>query len=224
MLHLHQAQQPRLAMEADVESDTKTLKHTEDAAADRAKHGDSSSDVVGGPTSSTSFGKVAEPPALPICRDGALVDEGVIAPKSFLLPGKMRMLTSAGDLLLVGTASTTLRTICPLPSLSSSICETKETGKYSSATDCQLNFNQLAPPPWKKVIHTKLGQGLVFDSGGCSGRLLGCPFLGGRRALLRRGSFEMLRWYLRLEFFFVERRMSFSKRRTSSLIPCTLLR
>ena len=34
----------------------------------------------------------------------------------------------------------------------------------------------------------KVRQTLVFDSsGGCSNRLRGCPFLGGRRALLRGG-------------------------------------
>ena len=37
------ARQVRLAMEADVISDTKTRKCTENAAADRAKHGDKSS-------------------------------------------------------------------------------------------------------------------------------------------------------------------------------------
>ena len=36
-------------------------------------------------------------------------------------------------------------------------------------------------------MQTKLRQKLVFDPGGCSGRLRGCPFLGGRLALLRGG-------------------------------------
>ena len=39
----HEARQPRVIMEADVKPDTKTRKRTEDAAADRAKHGDKSS-------------------------------------------------------------------------------------------------------------------------------------------------------------------------------------
>ena len=71
----HYARQPRLAMEADVTSDKKTRKRTEDAAADRAKHGDSCStkSVDAGLTSATSFGMAAEPPALPF-RDDALVD------------------------------------------------------------------------------------------------------------------------------------------------------
>ena len=59
----HEAQQPRLATEADVESDMKTRKRTKDAAAVREKHGDSSSTRVDdGPTSVTSFGMIAEPP------------------------------------------------------------------------------------------------------------------------------------------------------------------
>ena len=39
----HQAQQPRLATEADVKPDMKIRKRTEDATAGRAKHGDYSS-------------------------------------------------------------------------------------------------------------------------------------------------------------------------------------
>ena len=35
----HEARQPRLAMGADIETDKKTRKRTEDAAADRTKHG-----------------------------------------------------------------------------------------------------------------------------------------------------------------------------------------
>ena len=60
----HRAQQPRLAMKADLKSDMKTRKRTEGAAAtDRAKHGECySTRVDNGPTSLTSFGKIAEPP------------------------------------------------------------------------------------------------------------------------------------------------------------------
>ena len=53
------AQQPRLAMEADVTEDKKTRERTEGAAAVvQAKHGGSCSAkrVQTGPTSSTSFG------------------------------------------------------------------------------------------------------------------------------------------------------------------------
>ena len=62
----HEARQPRLAMEADVETDKTTRKRTEGApAADRAKHNRDSSSAKkanDGPTSLTSFGKIAEPP------------------------------------------------------------------------------------------------------------------------------------------------------------------
>ena len=69
------ARQPRLAIEADVSSDTKTCERTEGAAAVvQAKHGDSCSAkrVQAGPTCSTSFGVKGELPALP-CRDDVLV-------------------------------------------------------------------------------------------------------------------------------------------------------
>ena len=70
-------------MEADVTADKKSRERTEGAApAVQAKHEDSSSAkrVQAGPTSSTSLGKKAEPPALPR-RDDVLVDIGSTAPK-----------------------------------------------------------------------------------------------------------------------------------------------
>ena len=78
------AQQPRLAMEADVPSDTKTQKRMEDAVAVQAKHGDSCSAnyVDPNPMCLTSFGDdSAGPPTLPCSRDDALVDNGAAAPK-----------------------------------------------------------------------------------------------------------------------------------------------
>ena len=68
----HEALQLCLAKEADVESDTKTRRRTEGAsAADRVKSGDiSSTRVDGGPTSLTSFGLIAEPPAPEKLRPG----------------------------------------------------------------------------------------------------------------------------------------------------------
>ena len=77
------AWQPRLAMEA-VTADKTTRERTEGAAAAvQAKHEDScfAKRVQAGPTSSTSFGKKDEPPALPR-RDDGLVDNGAAAPKS----------------------------------------------------------------------------------------------------------------------------------------------
>ena len=62
------ARQPGLAMEADVTADKKTRERKEGAAAAvQVKHGNScpAKSVQAGPTSSTSFGVKAEPPALP---------------------------------------------------------------------------------------------------------------------------------------------------------------
>ena len=113
------AWQPRLATKVDVEPDTKTYKRTEDAAADRAKHiGDSSSvkRVDIDPTSLTSFGMIAERPALP-SRDDALVDKGDAAPKPCLSSVEIRTLAAAGGLLSADTTSTATRTIFHQPPL-----------------------------------------------------------------------------------------------------------
>ena len=87
-------------------SDKKTRKRMEDVAEERAKHRDSCSAkrVQTGPTSSTSFGMKAEPPALSR-RDDVLVDKGAVAPKPCLSPVKMRTRTAAGDLLPAGLYS-----------------------------------------------------------------------------------------------------------------------
>ena len=69
----HEAQQPRLATEADVEPETKNLKRTEDAAADRVKPEDNSfyARVDYDPMHLTSFGDDStEPPALPMDMQG----------------------------------------------------------------------------------------------------------------------------------------------------------
>ena len=81
----HEARQPLLPTEADVEPETKTCKRTEGAsAADRVKSGDSSSAMVDdGPTCSTSFGMIAELSALEKCIGDILVNkdtEGGILP------------------------------------------------------------------------------------------------------------------------------------------------
>ena len=80
------ARQPRLAIEADRLSDTKTRERTEGATkAVQAMHGNSFSAnrVDPDPMCSTSFGVKAEPPVLP-CRDVVLVENGAAAPKSCL--------------------------------------------------------------------------------------------------------------------------------------------
>ena len=100
-------------MEADVKTDKKTRERTEGAAAAvQAKHGDRCSAKIfqAGPTSSTSFGKKAEPPALP-CRDDALVDIGTAVPKPCLSSVEMRTLTAAGGLFPTGKTSTATKTI-----------------------------------------------------------------------------------------------------------------
>ena len=80
----HEARQPRLVTEADVEPDTKNCKSMEDAAADRAKHGDrsSSAQINHDPMRLISFGDYStEPPAPEKPIGEALVDEGTEAPK-----------------------------------------------------------------------------------------------------------------------------------------------
>ena len=105
-----QVRQSRLATEADVPAYKKTRERMEDAAADQAKYGDSSSAkrVQAGPTSSTSFGMKAEPLALPR-RDDVLVDSGAVVPKSCLSLVEIHTLTAAGDLFPAGKASTATR-------------------------------------------------------------------------------------------------------------------
>ena len=81
----HDARQPRLTVEADVQPDTKTCKSTEDAAADRVMSEDSPFALVDpDPMCLTSFGDDStETPSLP-CRDDAVFDKGAAAPKPCL--------------------------------------------------------------------------------------------------------------------------------------------
>ena len=181
----YQAQQRCLAMEADVEPYTKTRKRTEGAAEDRAKHGDgTSARVDDGSTSLTSFGMVAEPVWwLPQNAFGdALINKDAEAPKPNFRPVEVRMPSStAGGFMPAGTASPTMRAIFPPPPLSWSLLIGENTKNRTGRTD----VDQLAHTCWRKVLETKSRQTLVFDPGGCTDRLRACPFLGGRRALLR---------------------------------------
>ena len=117
----YEAQQPRPAAEADVEPEMKTRKRTEDAAADRAKHGDSSSaTALDGPRSSTSFGIIAVPLLMAPEKYvvNVLVIKGPEAPKPHLPSVEVRMLSSTADgLLPAGTTSTVLKTIFLSPPL-----------------------------------------------------------------------------------------------------------
>ena len=137
------AQQLRLATEVEVNSDTKTRKRTGGATGNRAKHGDSSSAKVGEvPTSWTSFGIIAKPLLAPEkCTSNVLVTNGAKALKPHLptregahatirylwLNAHRHYLYNAED------------HISPTASF-------KKKDKYSSATICRLNFNQLASP------------------------------------------------------------------------------
>ena len=121
----YKTRQPRLATEADVKTDTKASKRTGGAAAEDEKNGGiSSARAEDGPTSLTSFGMIAEPPALPISRDDALVDKGTEAPKPCLSP--VRTPTA-------GAASTAMKTIFPLPRLWS-FCPTKDMNFITTAS------------------------------------------------------------------------------------------
>ena len=113
------ARHPRLIMEADVPSDRKTRKRTEDAAAYRTISGDSSSAQVDpDPMCLTSFGDDStELSALLCCRDNVMVDKGTAVPKPCLSPIEMHTLTAAGGLFLAGTASTATRNIFHQPPL-----------------------------------------------------------------------------------------------------------
>ena len=84
----HDARQPRLATEADVQAGTKTRERTWGAAtAVQAMHEDSCSAnrVDPDPMCSTSFGDdCTGSPAFPCSREDAMVENGAVAPKSCL--------------------------------------------------------------------------------------------------------------------------------------------
>ena len=124
----HGARQPRLAMEADGQTNTKTRERTEGAAtAVQSMHGDgfSARRVEPDPnTNSTSFGVKAEPPALP-CRDGFVVECGDAASESCLPPLEVRSSTAAGGLVPTGEASKAKET--NFNQLPLRLCSTEET-------------------------------------------------------------------------------------------------
>ena len=150
----------------------------EDAAAVQKKHEDSRSAKRAqvGPTSSTSLGMKAEPPALPR-RDDVLVDKSATAPKSCFSPVEMRTLTAGGDLLPTGKASTAARII--FYQLPLWFCLTEE---IISRTTIQYAMDYSSF--WKmKVLEAKSRQTVEFDRGGSTGRLHACLFLGTWRTL-----------------------------------------
>ena len=115
------ARQPRLAMEANVPSETKTREHTKSAAAAvQTKHEDSCSaiQVDPDPMYLTSFGDDSTGPSALLCsKDHALAANGATAPKSCFSPLEMRTPTAASVLLPAGTASTATRTTFDQPPL-----------------------------------------------------------------------------------------------------------
>ena len=133
----------------------------EGAAADNENPGDIWSVLVGDdPTSLISFGNTAEPLALEKDIGDALVNEGAEAPKPYLPPVEVRMLTSAaGGLLLAETASTLLRSIFYPQPLPWSFCEKskkRDGNNNNNTTNRRTNFDQFAPPFYWKVFEIKL--------------------------------------------------------------------
>ena len=182
------AQQPRLAMEADGQANTKIRECTEGAVTVvQAMHGNSFSASRVDPdpkTTSTSFGVKAEPPAL-ACRDDVVVKNGAAA----LKPREMRSSTAAGGLLPTGETSTATKTTFDYSTLW--FCQTEETNlripivyvSYDNSFFWENN-NLPAAPSCRRAIETKSGQNRMFDPGGSQGRLRACPFLRTWRALL----------------------------------------
>ena len=193
----HGARQPRLAMEADGQANTKTRECTEGAAtAVQAMRGDGfyARRIEPGPnTNSTSFGVKAGHPALP-CRDGSVVESGAAAFESCLPSMEMRPSTAAGGLVPTGEASKASEATSNRPPLW--FCSTEETdleanhswtsissASYDSSGVLQER-NPSATPYCRRVVDTKSRQNRTFDSGGSQGHLRVCPFLGSWRALV----------------------------------------
>ena len=124
----------------------------------------------------TSFGDkdYTEPPALP-SRDDALVNQGHEVAKPCLSPVEIRKSISADSLQRAGATSTTKTqgTNFPPQLLPRSFRETSEEKKISTTRQTFAKYNCSWHP---KVIETKSRQNMVFDPGGLSDCLCGCPF------------------------------------------------
>ena len=132
----HDARQARLAMEANVQADTKTSERTEGATtAVQAMHGNGCSANRVDPETicSTSFGDdCTGPPKLPCSREDALVDNGAAVPKSCFPSLEMRSPTTVGGLLPTGEASIATRTIFNHPPLQ--LYSSEETNSKKTST------------------------------------------------------------------------------------------
>ena len=164
--------QPRLAIESDVQTDTKTRERMEGAAtAVQAMHGYSfSANRVhpGSKITSTSFVMKAEPPALP-CKDDVLVENGAAAPKSCLPPLEMRTTTAAGGFLPTGKTTTAIWTTLDRPTLWFCLTEDESlrtSTSYALYYNSSFWLNQLPASSWRRLIQTKSRQNLMFDPGG----------------------------------------------------------
>ena len=184
----HGARQPRLAMEADGQANTKTRERTMGAAiAVQAMPADgfSARRVEPGPnTNSTSFGVKAEPPALP-CRDDVVVESGNAASESCLPSFDMRSSTAAGGLVPTSEVSTALETTSNEPLLrfyeteemnpeTDSKMEDSWTLTPSASYDSIRFWRLFAAPYCYRVVETKSRQNRTFDPGGSRGHLCAC--------------------------------------------------
>ena len=179
--------QPRLAMEEDGPAITKTRDRTEGAATTvQAIHGNSFSArrIESGPkTNSTSFGIMAEPPALP-CRGDVVVESRDAAFKSCLPSLEMRSPKAAGGLLPTGEPSTAEKTTynkTPLRLYATEETNPKETTLWTSVPSAWYDSSfwvkrQLAVPSYRRVVETKSMHNRTFDPGGCQGRYHAYPF------------------------------------------------
>ena len=187
----HGARQPRLAMEADGQANTKTQERTEGAAAVlQAVRGDSCTTeqkVQDGPKTSITFVMEAEPPDLP-CREGVLIEDGATTPKLCLPSLEMRSPTAAGGLVPTGEASTASETTSNEPLLR--FYETEEmnpeedskmknswTLTLYASYDSSSFWRLLAAPYCYRVVETKSMQNRTFDLGGSQGHLRACPLM-----------------------------------------------
>ena len=168
----HGARQPRLAMEADGQANTKTRERTESAVtAIQAMHEDSCTTeqkVQDGPKTSITFGREAEPPDLP-CREDVLVEDGDTMPKSCLPFLEMRSPTAAGGLVPTGKASTATEANFNQPPLR--FCSTEETDLEANCKrtstpyasfDSSSFWRLLAAPYCYRIVETKSRQNMTL--------------------------------------------------------------
>ena len=164
------ARQPRLIMEANKPSDTKTRKHTESAAkAVQAMHGHSFSanGVDPDPICSTSFGVKV------------VVENGTAVSKSCLIPLEMRTTTAAGGLLPTGKTTTATWTTLDQSTLRLCLTEEKYLRTSTPSASYESSFWRnylLAALSCRRVIETKSGQNRMLDPGGSEGRRCAARF------------------------------------------------